>query len=314
MNFNSKQSQKGIVLLAVLGVTVALTLLITAATTMMQRQLAIGEVAKQKFHQKAAVHKKSQELVYLIATQRITRAGVSKGVNQLGSNKVDGRFVSLFSGDEIRVDGFQYKETINGVSITYSIQAADGLIPVNMSDQLWLKMWLNSYGIDSFSVKKLSDNLADYADEDSWARPLGGEASSYEVTGYPTNFLLQKCSELHNVRFWDEVIFAYEIDISNCNITRNASINVNAMPSSLLKKIIPDKWQYLLQKRAENNWLVTKDDVIKQIPRFTLMSDDYVEVVSDGRFTVNVESTFTSSSINVDRGRERASPFTLRLN
>lgn len=314
MNFNSKKSQKGIVLLAVLGLTVALALLITAATTMMQRQLAIGEVAKQKFHQKAAVHKKSQELIYLIASQRITRAGVSRGINQLGSKKVDDRFVSLFSGDEIRVDGFQYQETIDGVSITYSIQAVDGLIPINMSDQLWLKMWLESHGVDTFTVKKLSDHLADYADEDSWARPLGGEASSYGVTGYPTNFLLQKCSELYNIRFWEDAIFAYNLDVSECNITRTASINVNAMPSSLLKKIMPDKWQYLSQMRNENNWLLTKDDVVKQIPRFTMMSDNYVEVVSNGRFIVEVESTFTSSSINVDRGSERVSPFTLRIN
>ena len=125
MNSKGLHHQQGIALLAVLAVSVALSLLITSATVMMQRQLNIGETAQGQFRQKVAAYAKVQELAYILATQRLTPAGVSSGKNETGSQRVEGRFISTLTNDEIRVDGFKYEDIIRGENIRFSIHISE---------------------------------------------------------------------------------------------------------------------------------------------------------------------------------------------
>lgn len=311
MNFKSPQKQRGIALLAVLAVSVALSLLITSATVMMQRQLSVGETAKHQFLEKAAAYKKQQELTYLLATQRLTRAGISKGENKAGTARVDGIFSSLFTGDEIRIDGYEYVEKVNGVIVTYRIQAADGLIPINTPNQFWLKRWLKSYGIDDFTIAKLADHLADYADENEWARPAGAEAFTYRRKALPppTNFLLQTCSELYRILLWREVIEKYNIDIDRCSTYRTAVLNINASPAMLLELLIGSEAKKLKQSRQNNQWHLNNSAFTATHPT---VNGELATVQSNSRFLITTSSKNFHNNAVISIGRNAASPAVLR--
>ena len=315
MNSKGLHHQQGIALLAVLAVSVALSLLITSATVMMQRQLNIGETAQGQFRQKVAAYAKVQELAYILATQRLTPAGVSSGKNETGSQRVEGRFISTLSNDEIRVDGFKYEDIIRGENIRFSIQATDGLIPINTNDQLWLKMWLSSYDIDSFLISKLADHLADYADEDDWSRPAGAEAFNYSTSSLssPTNFLFQRCSELYQVFEAHTYIDEAAIDTDECSLNRSPTVNLNAMPLNLLKRIFGKKGENTYMQRSNAEWLQTNTEAILSFNSLNNISENYVSVVSKSSVIIKVSSESASKVLRVERGVNKIKPLSARL-
>lgn len=308
MNLNSIQKQRGIALLAVLAVSVTFSILIGAATVMIQRQHAIGSTAKQQFFVRAASHKKQQELIYLIATQRVTRAGISQGLNKDGQARVDGLFKDSFAHDEIRVDGNEYTAAINGVSISYSIQATSGLIPVNTSDPLWLRLWLQGYGVNNMEIRRLTDYLADYADEDQWARAAGRE---YYGIGdsqkhLPTNFLLQHCSELSKVWGWKTAIAKWGIKREECSLSRQPTININAMPRQLLKILFSKDGEALFDGRNENDWLYTPDDLHTRIAKSMKIKTEYISVSGSNSYIINVgDSSHYNTSVKIRRAKSK---------
>lgn len=311
MNFKSPQKQRGIALLAVLAVSVALSLLITSATVMMQRQVNIGETAKQQFFEKAAAYKKQQELIYLLATQRITRAGVSSGKNQAGNTRINGEFLNFFTQDEVRLDSYKYTEEIEGIPVTYNIQAADGLIPINVPNQEWLKLWLQSYGLDIFQTSKLADRLADYADEDDWARPAGAEALAYTQKGMapPPNFLVQHCNELYNILSWAKAANRFNMNVNQCNIERTASLNVNAAPPKLLANLLNIDAGNLVIARQNGDWFINTDAITLIDPS---LNDEVISVVSNSTFQVRIKTENTNSLILIKRGNHTLLPFEIR--
>lgn len=315
MSSKSLHHQQGIALLAVLAVSVALSLLITSATVMMQRQLNIGETAKQQFQEKVAVHKKSQELAYLLATQRITRAGVSKGENNAGARKVDGRFATTLTGDEIRLDGYVYNSNINGVSIQYSLQAEDGLIPINNSDQQWLKRWLQSYGLNDFEITTFTDQVTDFADPDSWAKPAGAERFDYvrATKKPPTNFLFQRCSELYYVFDAHTYIDEAAINTDECSLSRSPTVNLNAMPLNLLKRIFGKKGENTYIQRGNAGWLQTNTEAILSFNSLNNISENYVSIVSKGPVIIKVNTKEVRKVLKVERGVNKIKPLSARL-
>lgn len=315
MNSKGLHHQKGIALLAVLAVSVALSLLITSATVMMQRQLDIGETAKQQFLGKVAVYKKSQELAYLLATQRITRAGVSKGASSAGTRKVDGRFTSTLTGDEIRLDGYLYQSNVNGVSVQYSLQAEDGLIPINNSDQQWLIRWLQSYGLNDFEITTLTNQVADFADPDSWAKPAGAESFDYirEAKKPPSNFLFQRCSEMNHVLEARTQIIEKSIDTNECSLSRSPTVNLNAMPLQLLKNIFGNKGESIYMKRSNARWLQTTTEAILSFNSLNNISENYVSVISKSPVIIKVRSEEAKKTLKVERGVNKIRPLTTRL-
>lgn len=315
MNFKSPNNQQGVALLAVLAVSVALSLLITSATVMMQRQLNIGEAAQIQFREKVAVYKKSQELAYLLATQRITRAGISRGTNSQGASRIDGRFASALTGDEIRLDGYSYIENVNGIDVTYQLQAEDGLIPINTSDQLWLKKWLRSFGMSDFEIARFADQTADYADPDSWARPAGAELFDYTRANYtqPSNFLFQQCSELFNLIKGRAVITSKAINTDECSLSRSPTININAMPQVLLRRMFGGKGGKLYKERSEDIWFYTGTEAILSLSSLNNVSDNYVSVVSKSPVLIIVQANTSSHKQKVERGVNKIVPLETRL-
>ena len=313
MNSRSLKTQNGVALLAVLAVSVVLSLLIASASVLMQKQLFVGLSAQQQFKDKVQAHKKTQELVYLLATQRITRAGVSRGKNESATVRVDGQFTTFLTGDEVRVDGYKYTQELEGTNLNYSIQAADGLIPINTNNQHWLKLWLKSYKLDDFNVAKLTDHLADYADEDTWARAAGAEEFSYRNSSLdePTNFLFQTCSELNNVLLWGEIIEKLDIDLSQCSTERSPTMNLNAIPEKLLARLFPVHQQQLLSDRLNGVWLMSESEASSKVPYLTSIDSNLFSITSRRTFHITVETPNLSKKLTIKTGVEALPPFTL---
>ena len=204
----SLNQQRGAILLSVLIISVILAILISTATTLMQSRFSIAENSQLLLREKAATYSKINELAYLVSTQRITPAGVSTGKNtQALARNDDAQWLFTFTGDEIRADGVKNTEQVNGTSVNFSIQADNGLIPLNTSEQFWLKTWLSSYGLAPVEQARLADSLADYADSDDWVRPSGAESNAYRgQANMPPNFLLQQCTELHAIQHWSDFL------------------------------------------------------------------------------------------------------------
>lgn len=315
MNSKSVHKQKGIALLAVLAVSVTLSILIGAVTVVMQKQLSIGEDAKQLALEKAAIHAKTQELIYLLSTQRVTRAGVSKGSVENSSAKIDGVFLSLLTGDEIRTDGHKYVEISNQTRITYSIQATNGLIPINSAEQFWLKKWLKGYGIDQFTTQKLADALADYADEDDWARPSGAETFSYKQNNHapPPNFLMQTCSELYSVMHWYDAIEQYELDLSECSVSRSGIINVNAIHENLIKRLLSDSGHQRAKVRETSKWIMNTHEASLAISSLTGVDDNRFTVTAKNQFIIEVSGIYSTQKVALTIGLGSIKPIILTL-
>ncbi|WP_338518900.1 hypothetical protein [Alteromonas gracilis] len=315
MNSKSVQKQKGIALLAVLAVSVTLSILIGAATVVMQKQLSISEDARELAVGKAAVHAKTQELIYLLSTQRVTRAGVSKGSMENFSAKVDGVFTTLLTGDEIRADGHKYIEGTDELQITYSIQATNGLIPINSAEQFWLKKWLKGYGVDNFTAQKLADSLADFADEDNWTRPSGAETFSYNRNNYapPTNFLMQTCSELYSVMHWNDAIKQYKLDLSECSVSRSGIININAINENLIKRLLSDSGLERAKVREANRWIINAQEASLTISSLTGVDDNRFTVTAKSQFIIEVSGLYSTQKVALTIGLGSITPITYAL-
>ncbi|APD87581.1 hypothetical protein BM527_16600 [Alteromonas sp. Mex14] len=313
IRIKSTQRQQGAALLSALVISVILVLLVSITSALMEKRIRLAEQSLAQLDAQAKVHQKAQELTYLISTQRITFAGLATGKNRGGQSRIDGLWTTQLSGDEIRADGFEYKETIDGVEITYSIQAENGLIPINTSEGLWRKQWLNAYGIDDARISILEDTLIDYADPDEWARAAGAERVTYirERRAPPSNFLLQSCSELMNIFEWDLLLQSKPELIADCSLSRSARVNLNAIPLALWKKIWPNSFEAIKQARATGQWITNESQALSASPDLIRLPPVYLYYKGLHSFIVNVKSGGISVTKKVVTQRGLLPPYKL---
>ncbi|MBC3764935.1 type II secretion system protein GspK [Neptunicella marina] len=307
----SKPNQpKGAALLVVLIIAIIMTILMSVASVAMSKRLALAFEAQNIFDEKVKIENKLSELSYLLATQRITVAGVSQGTNVNGT-KVDddGLFLVDIIGDELRTDGFMYTE--NGIS--FSIQNESGLIPFNTSDNYWIKKLLTAYKEDNFSQIRLTNSLIDYADADNWRQPSGAEKKEYEKLSFPEppNFLLQKCQELYAVLNWPRLLNSHP-DITNfCSLRRTAMINLNAVPLKLWQILWPQSQQKISQLRNTNKWFTTLSDATFAEPSFNSEVDTYLSVLGGYWYQLRFETKNQIYKLRIKIGNDTAKPVTV---
>ncbi|GGW92497.1 hypothetical protein [Alteromonas halophila] len=307
-------SQRGAALLSVLVVSIILSLLLAGASELMQRRLSLADLSTSQLNEKAAITAKVNELTYLASTQRITRAGVSQGNNKEALQKLDGQWTAYLTGDEIRADGHIYKEeNVNGQDLTlrYSLQAENGLIPVNTSDQFWVRKWLTANGADTSDVSILASRLADYADADEWSRPAGAEARQYqrEDLPVPPNYLLQSCSELHQVLGWKELLDENDDMTAECSLLRSSDVNVNAIPIELWRKLWPSSADKIKRMRDNNQWLLNYNDVLGVIPSVNGIPEPYFGLITYRGLYIEVAGPTVTESVKVVVQKGELPPF-----
>lgn len=299
-------------MLAVLIVSVVMVILLGVATTTLNSRLALADQSKQMLQDLAQIYAKQNQLTYLIATQRLTEAGVSQGTEPQGflSNS-EGHWLYRVIGDEIRSDGDITKQE-DGLS--FSIQNEAGLIPINSATQYWLKRYLRATGHDDVQQAYLGDTLADYADADNWRRPAGAELSSYKGRRFhePANFLLQSCTELKKLMRWDELLQRAPQFLSLCSLSRSETINLNAMPIALWRLFWPNSAKKVESMRKQGFWLSSESDMFAAEPSLLIEIDDYFSRLGGSQFKIFVKKGARSSSIKVERGRGQVAPFTIR--
>ena len=307
----SYSRSRGAVLLAVLILMMMLSFMLLSLSSVLESRLAIAQSSSQLLKDKATAYAKLQELTYLIGTQRITRAGVSRGVNAAGLNRRDGQWMSVISGDEVRYDGFLYK---GAGGLVYSLQNEAGLIPVNNPNQTWLKRWLSAQGNDLSATNRLADTLYDYADADNWKRPAGAEVTDYTDANLaaPSNFLLQSCPELHAVLGWSELIKRRPEVLSQCSLSRLSYLNINAVPVSLWQKLWPDSSQQLMQMRLEGNWFTYPEDVFSIEPAMIGMPEVYYVVLGGDIIIAHVNVGKAEYMQRVQVGTDQQPPFIVK--
>lgn len=307
---NNKQT--GAALIAVIIVVLLLSLLISGAQKLLNKRLDIALSSKQQLFDKANVQAKLAELTYLIATQRITPAGISTGQNPSGLLRTEEHWANMYTQDEIRVDG-QYLESENAVSsIEFSVQAENGLIPINDSSHYWIKQYLLRQDLTDFDVTKLVNLLHDYADEDDWAKPSGGEKLSYLRAGLkpPENFLLQSCGELINVMEWKDKLGMDDYLIENCSLQRGPVVNLNAIPLSLWRILWPDSIEKVVQRRSQSIWFSNENQVDATELR---ISPDYYTFFSNGSFIVSARTKLYSKTVKIRRQQGDMAPISVRF-
>lgn len=262
-NMKYKHSQKGAILLTVLIVMVMLVLLVSASNSIISKRLDSAQQGKNLVIKKALVNGKINEIAYLAATQRFTRAGISTGKNKEKLIRKDGQWVFSITGDEMRVDGTKMSQDIYEYTIDYQIQAENGLIPINNGSAFWVTKWLAGYGISYTQTQKYIDTLHDYIDADSNIRAAGAEDRSYrgsQTYSLPTNYFIQDCSELSLIINWSDLVENNQSIINECSTELSSSLNVNAIPKGLLARLWPTKSAQILNKRDRNEWFISIED------------------------------------------------------
>lgn len=297
------RDQRGAVLVAVLVVSIILTLLLSAAYSVMSARITLATNMLELGNDKAAVHAKMQELIYIAATQRKTRAGIGQGTPSANYDRM-----SLFTGDELRVDGFVYSAD-QANELQFSIQDENGLISLNTSGQFWLRRYLEKRNISLTQTNQLLDNLADYADGDFFSRASGFENPSATMFSldYIPNFLLQHPQELVRINPWKHDIQHLRFD-NLASISRSAAININAMPLDLLRVFWPQAAEKIKEERNNGKWLLNEIDVLRALPFSNDIQDEYLMFVPNKRFILRVKKRKHTKALILELGEENIKP------
>ena len=307
-----KKQQNGAVLLAVLIVALAAVILLGVVSHALNNRIYLAQQAKQKLQDVSSVYGKFHELSYLLATQRITVAGVSTGLNPQGLLRDDeGHWLLTVIGDEIRTDGFTY--TLQN-DLRFSIQNEAGLLGINSSGQYWLKKILASYGLSAIEQAGFADVLADYADSDDWRRPLGAESHAYQKvkSPLPRNYLLQSCNELWRLQTWSEWLNKYPDFLRFCGISRGETLNLNVIPVELWRRLWPASANKINEQREQGKWLVSDGEILLLEPTFAQIPEDYYSTLGSQKFLLSIQKGGSKLFVTVAIGNGKSKPILTR--
>lgn len=285
MNTKFSTSQTGAALVAVIVVLLILTSLLVAATRIIETRLDLAAQAKASFEEEVNIVSHINNIAYLVATQRSTRVGISRGTSEKGAMRAGVDWMHQVIGDEIRVDGFE--EKINRTSqVTFSLQDEQGLIPVNTPNNFWKARWLTALNINGIEQRKLLDALIDYSDADNRKNPAGAERAEYESNDLPlpTNYLLQTCTELNNVIYWQALMESHPEILKQCSLSRRPSVNINAVPEELLRLLWPNEADSVVRSRENGKWFANQFGAAVSISEIGTFQDDFVNFNSGSRF------------------------------
>lgn len=299
-----RRTQHGAVLVAVLVISMILILLLSAAHSVMSVRLQLATDKSNMAQEKAVVHAKMQELIYLTATQRKTRAGIGQGKAEANYEAF-----SLFTGDELRVDGHIYSD-IDRNDLQFAIQAENGLLSLNTSGQFWLRKFLEKQGLSLIKINQLLDNLADYADDDLFSRSAGAENDQRKLidnASFAPNFLLQHPDEALRVSYWSTYLNFSDFN-EFVSTSRSARLNVNAMPERLWKHFWPDSSD-IKSKRASGRWVIDHTDFLNFVTSGVSIQDEFITFMPDRGYIINVWGADYKKSVLVRLGNGAEIPF-----
>lgn len=230
---------RGFVLLAVLAAIIVMTLIATAIGTSAERAVADQQARETALDAQLAMHSTESTLLYLLATQRMTLAGLTiddqvlRTEDEIAAGEVAMPVTPI--GNEIRLDGRAYR----GVGpARFAVHDDRGKLSPAWIDPALRSRWVAQLGGDPERTGDLLATLLDYQDDDDLTRLNGAEREEYEALDLPPppNRPLSSPLELRRVLGWSELLAPLD-DAALARLVTLAqapAVNVNtAMPEVL---------------------------------------------------------------------------------
>lgn len=296
----ARKSQGGFVLASVVGIS-ALMLILAGVFNFFAEQEIEGAIrAKKLVANKLDQKSTEQTLLYLVATHRFTRAGLSLVEEDERDYVVDGGVETKPVGGEMRVDGTPY---IGFGSTVYYIRDLSGAFPLNTMDPVHLENLLAVWETDIATRRGLVDSLLDYIDVDQVERLHGAEGWAESVA--PKNYLLRTVPEIRRVRGWAGWLDSHpEFDPEALfSINRSAEVNVNTLPAEhfrYLFSLTGVELEATLERRKQFSFR-SVDDITEASGEALVSSELYFRFfpLNGLRFTIMSPETKYSSIMGV---------------
>lgn len=157
-------AERGVALVLVLWIAVALTLIGTVMATSLQRELR-------------ATH----DILQAAKTRQAARAGISRGLVHLRSLPAEEMRLLALAG----VAGEWHHFDLDGVSVRYRIFSELGRVDLNRADRELIRGLLLAAGADPAQLDMLTDNILDWRDPSAATRLHGTSPDAYRESGWP---------------------------------------------------------------------------------------------------------------------------------
>jgi type II secretory pathway component PulK len=244
---NPIKSESGFVLAATLWILAAITLAAGFFAVWVQNVVELIQVDQDSLQGEIDMSGTRAALLYLLATQRMTIAGLTAPQATGGrdapqtrsqSNVLSSNISVLPVGGEIPMDGRAFP----GFGVArFSIQDEGGLLSLIDERPDQLDRLLGLMGVPASKRAPMLDKLVDYTDEDGLLQVNGAEAKEYMELGLPPppNRPLLTSWEIRNVLGWGE----YPEMWDRYMLPRLATIatagtpNMNTAPPMVLKAL-----------------------------------------------------------------------------
>lgn len=237
------RTEHGFVLIIVLAVLVVLTLLATAVATSAERAIRAAQADADRFQSELAMTGTRETLLFLLATQRQTIAGLtvnesdaSASATPPGENDDPDGFTALPVGNEIRLDSTPYQ----GLAQTrFALQDDRGLLSVNWAGNILRFALYKSLDVPDGDWNGLDAKRLDYQDPDDLHRLNGAEKAQYQREGLPppTNRTLTTPLELRRIPGWNKILADMDDArlLSTLTLAQTVDLNINTAPAPLLE-------------------------------------------------------------------------------
>lgn len=232
------------------GFALAVTLWLLAILTVTAGYLALWAEQtvddawrmRERFQAEVEMRGTESALLYLLASRRMTLAGLSLGNGPASPTVADSddmgfnRLLPL--GDELLLDDHWYQ----GLGETrFAVQDESGLIPLHEESAPTLFRLLGLLEVPDAAREPLLAKLFDYTDPDDLYRLNGAEAAQYRDRGLlpPPNRDLLSAWELHAVLDWDRQTEAWrEQRLPRLTTTLRGGLpNLNTAPALALQTL-----------------------------------------------------------------------------
>lgn len=295
-----RKSEGGFVLVSVVGVS-ALMLILAGVFNFFAEQEIEGAIrAKRLLENKLDQKSTEQTLLYMVATHRYTRAGLSLVEEDESKYIVDGDIDTQPVGGEMRLDGTPY---IGFGSTVYYIRDIDGAFPLNSMDPSHLENLLSAWEADISTRRALIDSLLDYIDVDQFERLHGAEGETESVA--PKNYLLRTVPEIRRVRGWAGWLDTQpEFDPEALfSVNWAPHININTLPAEhfrYLFSLTDSELEAALEQGKQFSFL-SVDEMKKSFGETQVQDEAYFRFFpSNGlRFTIMSSDSKYSSTMGI---------------
>lgn len=227
--------QRGFILAATLWTLVIMFIAVGVFHAYVQQKLRLGIQAKASLQERLDRQSTAQTLLYLLASSRMTRAGITFTPSDQIQQAVDGLMVTDAIGDELWLDGTVYQ----GLNTShFALQDTSGLLSLNIPGAEQLAALVDKYEPNRAARTQLISRLQDYIDADDMVSLAGAESRDYVLNQLPppTNDYLRSEVELLRVMGWREWLGLHpEVDWQGWfSVRRGSAVNLNAIPKALL--------------------------------------------------------------------------------